>query len=216
MMRQTFVSTLAVLALGVSAVACKAGGVGDPCIPNLEYSPNTDAPAETGADVEDRSFQCETRVCLTNHFRGRVSCPFGNAAGRAALTHPVTALPSGVSAEAAENCFVPGTTVPVKSLVKPQCSSRKDNVYCSCRCAGAATNIKYCECPEGFACAKVTGIILPSSTIKADDQYCVRLHNDSTQDNQTCSDNESCDYQSAKDGAGKEWCGYTQNSAKLE
>jgi hypothetical protein len=214
MIRQTFVSTLAVLAFGVLAVACKAGGVGDPCIPNLEYSPDTDTPAETGADVEDRSFQCETRVCLTNHFRGRVSCPFGNSAGRSAIGHTNADLPNKDEAEA--ECYVPGTRVKVNSQVQPQCLANKDNVYCSCRCGGDSNNaankgVTYCECPEGFECAEVTSAILPGSAFKPKDKYCVRKGNDRTQDNQICDNNKTCDYK-----ASDNWCGYTKNAAKIE
>lgn len=107
MTRQTLVSSLAILVFGALGVACKAGGVGDPCIPNLEYSPTDPGAVEKGAQIEDRSFQCETRVCLINHFRGRVSCPFGNPKGGSLYT--------GDDKE----CYVPGTNIMVTAAVPP-------------------------------------------------------------------------------------------------
>src|SRR5690349_2867618 len=64
-------------ALGVFPIACQSGGVGDPCTPEDEY--NTQFPGFKLAEenIESRSFQCATRICLVNHFQGRVSCPYG-------------------------------------------------------------------------------------------------------------------------------------------
>jgi hypothetical protein len=71
---------ISVGALGVVPIACQSGGVGDPCTPEAEYD-TTFAGFKVGQDfIESRSFQCSTRVCLVNHFQGRVSCPFGQPA----------------------------------------------------------------------------------------------------------------------------------------
>lgn len=56
---------------------CGGSGVGDPCIPEDEYVQGFAGFNESEVGVESRSFQCLTRVCLVNHFRGRVSCPYG-------------------------------------------------------------------------------------------------------------------------------------------
>lgn len=191
MTRQPLVSTLAILVLGALGIACKSGGVGDPCIPNLEYSANEPGAVETGAQIEDRSFQCETRVCLINHFRGRVSCPFGNTKGNPAIN---------------EDCYVPGTNVVVSAKVEPQCLDRKDNVYCSCRCAGEDTAAKYCECPAGFVCDSVTSTFDPA-IMRPGDKYCVREGNNYTQDSLACQD-KPCDGVNEK-------CGYTENKQKF-
>ena len=37
---------------------------------------------EKEVNVESKSFQCRTRICLVNHFRGRVSCPYGQSRRR--------------------------------------------------------------------------------------------------------------------------------------
>src|SRR5882672_11007773 len=90
------------------------------------------------ANIESCSFQCETRVCIVNHFRGRVSCPYGQKAG-VVTDH---------------GCHVPGETTPIASdvIVAPQCIQRAlaQEVYCSCRCVGTDLNGCYCKCPNGF------------------------------------------------------------------
>src|SRR5580658_2875002 len=87
-------SILVVIAAGafVSMVAgsgCSTGGgVGDPCIPEEEYDPCFQGFSINVVSAETKSFQCLTRVCLVNHFQGRVSCPYGQNAGTANLTGP--------------------------------------------------------------------------------------------------------------------------------
>jgi hypothetical protein len=40
------------------------------------------------ANIESRSFQCRTRICLVNHFQGRVSCPTGQVAPQSCADAP--------------------------------------------------------------------------------------------------------------------------------
>lgn len=170
----------------VACAGCKPGGVGDPCVPEDEYSPSFGGFDETEVSVETRSFQCETRVCLVNHFRGRVSCPYGQTAD------DVASLPASDPAR----CRVPGTEEGVRVQVKPQLVQRaaaayphgghgvRESVYCSCRCANADgrrnDGKKYCDCPSGYDCQhliddlglgdkEVTG----SYCVKADSRYYV-------------------------------------------
>jgi hypothetical protein len=63
--------------LGVAPLACSIGGVGDPCIPEDEYDPQFPGFKLSLENIESRSFQCQTRICLVNHVQGRVSCPLG-------------------------------------------------------------------------------------------------------------------------------------------
>jgi hypothetical protein len=65
--------------LGLSALACEAGGVGDPCVPEDEFRQDFNGYAVSEVNIESKSFQCETRVCIVNHFQGRVSCPYGQS-----------------------------------------------------------------------------------------------------------------------------------------
>jgi hypothetical protein len=151
---------LAALA-GVISTGCQSGGVGDPCIPEDEYRASFSGYGVGEVNVESRSFQCETRLCLAANFQGRVSCPYGQAD---------PAQPA---------CYLPGTkvsdgktvTVPVpKQLVLRQTSKA---VYCSCRCGGADTNVNYCQCPSGYACEKlVDDIGLGSAQLAG--SYCIK------------------------------------------
>jgi hypothetical protein len=169
------------LALTVlSNVGCQETHVGDPCTPEQEYDKSFLGFSQSEVSVESKSFQCETRLCLVDHFQGRVSCPYGQS-GDGGVNAPAT------------GCFTPGTNVRVdgedpngmivdmtkQALVQPQCLSRTaaNAVYCSCRCANVNgdTNdgANYCTCPDGFSCTQ----LVPS--IGATDQgltgaYCVK------------------------------------------
>ena len=150
--------------LFVAGPGCGDEGIGDPCTPEQEYNADFLGFDEKEVNVESKSFQCRTRLCLVNHFRGRVSCPYGqNAEGQGP--------PNG------ENCKIPGTDQTVagekdpatgdfvdtrkKSSVPPQCSDRKADsaVYCSCRCADInsqrPSDQTFCDCPEGFQCERL-------------------------------------------------------------
>jgi hypothetical protein len=67
----------AMIALAGTQLGCPSGGVGDPCTPEEEYRENFAGFSLTEENIESRSFQCKTRICLVNHFQGRVSCPAG-------------------------------------------------------------------------------------------------------------------------------------------
>ena len=129
-------SLLATALLGLFPLACQPGGVGDPCTPEDEYGTSFPGYDAKEVNVESKSFQCETRVCLANHFQGRVSCRYGQAAG------------SG-------GCHVPGNPdKPITVAVSAQLIERQADkaVYCSCRCDGEDKNARYCKCPSGYAC----------------------------------------------------------------
>jgi hypothetical protein len=139
---------------------CPAEGVGDPCVPEDEYSATFSGFALTEVSTESRSFQCQSRLCLVNHFQGRVSCPYGQTRDEA-------------TGEA--KCRLPGTDEAVQAPVQPQLVERRaeDAVYCSCRCAGPDDSARYCECPSGFSCSPV----VPKLALGAGQlpgSYCVR------------------------------------------
>jgi hypothetical protein len=134
----------------VSSLACESGGVGDPCTPEDEFFDTFSGFSLEEVNVESRSFQCETRVCLVNKFQGRVSCPYGTNG-----TNPdPTAIPT-----VPHNlpCEVPGLGGFVSAPVDPQLQARSPDVavYCSCRCGGDDPNARYCDCPSGFECADI-------------------------------------------------------------
>jgi hypothetical protein len=146
----------------LASPGCADEGVGDPCTPEQEYDPSFTGFDEKEVNVESKSFQCRTRICLVNHFRGRVKCPYGQSA-------------DGVPPESAPGCTIPGTTDKItgltnpadpasfrdskkKALVPAQCRDRAADkaVYCSCRCADIngekPGDQAFCDCPDGFAC----------------------------------------------------------------
>jgi hypothetical protein len=184
----------AVLFIGVVAgPGCQPNGVGDPCTPDEEYVSNFAGFSAGEVNVESKSFQCRTRLCLANHFQGRVSCPYGqDASGMAPSGLPPTD-PNGGSGSGNAGCVVPGTSIPVDptcavpvttentpcpqvlnplpksgKTVLAQCTDRNtaQAVYCSCRCAdvnGDTTNGVYCSCPDGYTCKPPNGAPLVSS-----------------------------------------------------
>jgi hypothetical protein len=142
-MKATLLGIL-LLAAGSLALGCEGEGVGHPCIPEDEYRADFGGYSKDEVNIESRSFQCETRVCLVNNFQGRVSCPYGQ--GQTQLD----------SETKDDDCQLPDVTGYVTEPVAPQLQSRRpaDAVYCSCRCDGPQTksNAAYCECPSGFDC----------------------------------------------------------------
>jgi hypothetical protein len=179
MIRSVFVGLAAFVAItAVSAQGCKASGVGDPCIPEKEFDPTFLGFDPGEVNVESKSFQCLTRLCLVNHFQGRATCPYGQNKTASGLPDPPIgpggAFPSTQDSfkQSIGPCLIPGGTDPQKDAitgdpvndpadgqqVKPQCVDREavDTVYCSCRCANADgktdDGANYCTCPDGFQC----------------------------------------------------------------
>jgi hypothetical protein len=191
----------------LSGTGCQPGGVGDPCTPEAEYNPSFLGFDVKEVNTESESFQCLTRLCLVNHFQGRVSCPYGQQPN--GQPRPGAASCNGKSPGA--GCCVPGTTGAIdgvdksacnpqntscfldpkaQATVEPQCTDRTADkaVYCSCRCANVdgQTNDgrNYCTCPDGFECKQLV------SSIGQGDQgltggYCIKKGTEYNADN-TC------------------------------
>jgi hypothetical protein len=164
-------SLLASALLGLLPLACQPGGVGDPCTPEDEYDVNFPGYDPKEVNVESKSFQCETRVCLVNHFQGRVSCKYGQDAPPA---------PGATASLNYGNCIIPGsdptnTSNWIQQQVTPQRTDRTADkaVYCSCRCDGDDKNARYCKCPSGYACTHLVDK-LPLGGSQLAGSYCVR------------------------------------------
>jgi hypothetical protein len=194
-MTRTILATLAAAALvtAVAGTGCQSTGVGDPCIPEAEYLTSFLGFSFSEVNVESKSFQCQTRLCLANHFQGRVTCPYGqNSTGTAAGTASFDGTHTG--------CFTPinkavdgidssGTveTPPAGGVgggagpgaVYPNCTDRiaENAVYCSCRCANidgsTGDGANYCKCPTGFACTQLVSSIGNTET-GLTGAYCVK------------------------------------------
>jgi hypothetical protein len=144
---------LSLFVLGLPTPGCTAGHVGDPCVPEDEYSATFSGFGEAEANIESRSFQCESRVCIANHFRGRVTCPYGQTPDYLAANASNAANAEGTAAPGL--CYVPGSNATAVSVpVDAQLLERRaeDTVYCSCRCDGPDKAANYCSCPAGFSC----------------------------------------------------------------
>jgi hypothetical protein len=165
--------TVAVMALSPAFLqGCSQTGVGDPCTPEQEYDPTFLGFSVGEVNVESKSFDCQTRLCLANHFQGRVTCPYGQtkqgqpcAAGSQCLQantgSPYTDTAGNTigpcelpfSAPATSNGTIPsgsaitgvaGDTVDGQ-LVPPQCLDRTGG--------GTSPTAVYCSC----RCENVNG-----------------------------------------------------------
>ena len=133
--------------------------VGSPCVAGDEDRTDVGSFATHEVTVIDAAEP--GTVCLYNHFRGRVSCPYGQSAADLALPE-----------DAEQRCRTPaGQAVSVE--VKPQLSRRRaeDSVYLSCRCDGPDPTATYCACPNDFAC---TPLLEDVGLGGAAGSYCVK------------------------------------------
>jgi len=127
---------------GTGGSGALPGAVGEPCILGDEYDPMFSGYSVEEVILAFRDPQCESRICVSNHFQGRSNCPYGQD-----LTEPIS-----------ERCKVPGGAQLVEALVSPQLLSRApaDTMHCSCRCANSAGQTNdggdYCQCPVGTEC----------------------------------------------------------------
>ncbi|MEZ4225154.1 MAG: hypothetical protein R3B13_29655 [Polyangiaceae bacterium] len=115
----------------------ETSGVGDPCVPEDEVNADFAGFSLGEVSVESGSVQCESRLCIVNHFQGRVGCAQGQEEGQGSCR---TANGDDVT-----------SAVKAWDLDRPASST----VYCSCRCDGPTTGARYCECPSGYSCRKL-------------------------------------------------------------
>jgi hypothetical protein len=181
----TVVSTLAAITL----VGCPSGGVGDPCTPEDEYVGQFPGFTLQSAFIESRSFQCQTRVCLVNHFQGRVSCPNGQQKPKDCTSDSECAGEPG-----AQSCKVAGTAIrecnprPCSELpeeLQKDCNKGNENPTCKtaegerrcnpegrfCECEGPL------DCPTGFRCDNstkrcITSVCAPEPTTPEGQKRC--------------------------------------------
>ena len=167
MNQKTWAAVVVTFALGIFSTGCQSGGIGDPCIPEDEYQLYFSGYSVTEVNLESRSFQCETRLCLVNHFQGRVTCPYGQGD------------PAMDPKPDVQKCHVPGTSGGenvIRVPVNEQYTKRTpgDTVYCSCRCAGLDAEGRYCKCPTGFQCIPLLDYIPPLGHKELAGSYCVK------------------------------------------
>jgi hypothetical protein len=176
-------STAAVVAL--SGTGCQNTGVGDPCTPEAEYSTTFLGFDYKEVSTESADYQCFSRLCLVNHFQGRVSCPYGQDAKQ---NHDQ----GSSTATAPKGCSTPYINAPVTgtsgasgtALIQPQCLDRRADqaVYCSCRCANlngkTDDGAVYCKCPDGFSCTQLYSSIGGGANEGLTGAYCIKSGSD--------------------------------------
>src|SRR5580692_8402257 len=115
LLRTGVLGLAAVAAVASLPTACQSGGVGDPCTPEEEYTSSFSGFDVAEEYIESRSFQCSTRICLVNHFQGRVSCPLGQS------TADVTACsgPGDTTCGTGQSCVPSGTLAPICGACDP-------------------------------------------------------------------------------------------------
>jgi hypothetical protein len=183
-----FVAAIFFGVVGSLQIACASSGVGDPCTPEAEFgaADKTGAAVLTDISVDLNSTQCDTRVCLSHFFQGRVTCPYGNsqASGQKGECKAVPDLRGLYTLDGTQGgtlcCPVVGdvTMTPIQNPVPGQCANRgpADSVYCSCRCDVPAgidkSTVKLCSCPSGYSCVPLlTNKLLPEGK---QGSYCVK------------------------------------------
>ncbi len=141
--------------LALALVGCPSGGVGDECTPEDEYKENFAGFKISEENIESRSFQCQSRICLVNHFQGRVSCPHGqappkNCSNGEACTGEETCTPAGVLLTDCDPtpCGAKGANPANcnnESGLNAACGNRTCDKAGFCHCDAA-------DCPEGYYC----------------------------------------------------------------
>lgn len=190
MTRSILALAAAVGLMGVLAgQGCKQTGVGDPCVPEQEYDTTFNGFDQNEVNIESKSFQCQTRLCLVNHFQGRVSCVYGQDSGGNGPKGGATAgqpggsclIPGGNPADpTAKITGDPSAQNKAGATVAPQCHGREaaKTVYCSCRCANidgkTDDGANYCTCPDGFSCSQLVTSIGGNFNEGLTGAYCIQ------------------------------------------
>jgi hypothetical protein len=189
-------SILAAVAAAVVVVAfggtgCQTTGVGDPCTPEAEYDTSFTGFSYDEVSTESADFQCFSRLCLVNHFQGRVSCPYGQDANG----NPPQGASVGCLTPFLGQKVVGNPALPTKATVPPQCLDRTGDeaVYCSCRCANingqTDDGAVYCKCPSGFSCTQLYSSIGGGTNQGLTGAYCIKAGTEFNPDdvcNATC------------------------------
>jgi hypothetical protein len=152
-------------ALPEAASLCDSGmrppgaPLGAPCVSGLESDPSFAGFFQNEINVQTKDFQCDSKLCLINHFQGRVTCPYGQDSNGNGPSGVPGCLTLGTCAPVVPNDPIRAQTVPAQCVDGPPASA----VYCSCRCANADGTVDdagtYCSCPSGMTCTQLVASI---------------------------------------------------------
>jgi hypothetical protein len=176
-MRVVFVLML-VACGGEVATRYSDAEIGAPCIPAIESEASFRGfdIGEVSVELPNPTADPGQLVCLADHFRGRVTCPYG---------------------QDASGCTTPDGNA-VVGEVDAQCTDRRaaDVVTWSCRCANADgrtdDGASYCSCGDGLTC---TQLVTPLPGDDTGGAYCIKTGTDYAPSS-SCS--KTCDPTSAK------------------
>lgn len=82
-----------------TGASCDAAGpttpalVGAPCIPRQELDPSFAGSSASEISIESNGPECASRVCLSDYFQGRVTCPYGQDSVRTRMATAPMAVP---------------------------------------------------------------------------------------------------------------------------
>jgi hypothetical protein len=136
---------------------CGGEGIGDPCVPEDEYRNDFSGFSIGEVNVESRSFQCATRVCLVNHFQGRSSCPYGQSSlGKDTAVSACGNVPDAITFVPPENCTADdrvNTTTCNENVLQAVCpdlpAEQRVGNACDPACQpGGALNRTSCRVPD--------------------------------------------------------------------
>ena len=153
----------------------RAASQGTACLPREELSASFAGFDEQTVTIDMKNAACGAGACVVNHFRGRTSCPYGQAA-------------NGTAPPGATPCTVTGSGAPVRpndpktqQTVPAECADRDAEkvVYCSCRCANADGKTddggSYCACDQGYECSQLVAS-LGGKDDTLSGAYCIKAH----------------------------------------
>jgi hypothetical protein len=137
--------------IGVAPLACQSGGVGDPCTPEDEYNAQFSGFNVAEENIESLSFQCSTRICLVNHFQGRVSCPLGQTAAEIAVCNPSQCPGSACACTGGQQCvqsesYAPQCTCDASDTTPGDAMNCADNPGCTGVGGNCDPTLQICTC----------------------------------------------------------------------
>ena len=151
-MVSSLLGLITVGAVGLFPLGCQSGGIGDPCVPEDEYQSGFAGFKVTEENIESRSFQCESRICLVNHLQGRVSCPLGQP--------PIvdSSLPGrhACSPDTPGTCAGSEQCVPAEVSTRPCDPGKPDQGAADCAGHGSSCHPegRFCQCNDSSECAE--------------------------------------------------------------